>query len=300
VLASVFAVALLGATVVAFALTEGAKLENSPIYQTRVTKLISPRCACSTAKAVIHFRLRGPNIVTAWIIQGKKRVATLTSSRYYRAGPVNLVFTGISSAELPDGRYYPVIHLVRKHWTITLPNPITIDTKPPVVRVHRAIHADISPGVPGHDLFRVDYRLSKPAHAILLVDGTQVEYTNKEPLTGVLSWDGEIHGRQLHAGAYGLEVSAQDLAGNRAKPFAFATVAVRYVSLGRSRIVVRRGARFAVLALTAAPRVVWVLHGGRGVLPHGTLHLRAPKRRGVYHLYVEAAGHTASSTVIVR
>jgi len=41
------------------------------------------------------------------------------------------------------------------------------------------------------------------------------------------------------------------------------------------------------------------MHGGRGVMPHGTLHLRAPKKPGVYRLYVTAAGHAAKALVVV-
>ena len=75
--------------------------------------------------------------------------------------------------------------------------------------------------------------------------------------------------------------------------------AVRYIALGRTRILVRPGARFAVLALTDAPSVSWLFHGARGQSPHGTLRFRAPKRGGVYRLYVTTGGHSAKALVVV-
>jgi hypothetical protein len=45
--------------------------------------------------------------------------------------------------------------------------------------------------------------------------------------------------------------------------------------------------------------VRWQLHGRSGVARAGTLRIRAPKKPGVYHLYVTAAGHSAVATVVV-
>jgi hypothetical protein len=159
----------------------------------------------------------------------------------------------------------------------------------------------ISPDGDGrNDVFSVGYAVSEKAHGILYVDGHEVEYTYREPLHGKLEWTGRIAGHVAAAGRYTLAISAQDLAGNRAKPLRFATVTVRFIQLARQRIVAKPGARFAILALTDAPRVSWILDGARGVLPRGTLHLRAPKSPGVYRLYVEAAGHAAEAAVVVR
>ena len=96
-----------------------------------------------------------------------------------------------------------------------------------------------------------------------------------------------------------LEISAEDLAGNRAKPFPFAIVAIRYIQLGRTRILVQPKAHFSVLVLTDATRVTWLFNRSRGEARHGTLTLRAPKKPGVYRLYVEAAGHAAKALVVV-
>jgi len=79
----------------------------------------------------------------------------------------------------------------------------------------------------------------------------------------------------------------------------FAIVQVRYVALARHRIVVAPGKRFFLRVSTDAPTVSWQLHGRSGVARAGTLRLRAPQTAGVYHLYVTAAGHSASATVVV-
>ncbi len=65
----------------------------------------------------------------------------------------------------------------REHRTITLPNKIELDTTPPrSCTFANRIYTHISPDGDGrNDVFRVPYRLNEPAHAILLVDGRQVD-----------------------------------------------------------------------------------------------------------------------------
>ena len=93
--------------------------------------------------------------------------------------------------------------------------------------------------------------------------------------------------------------AAQDAAGNVSKPLPFAIAQVRYVVLARSRVVVRPGGKFALRVSTDAPTVQWRLNGGSGVKRRGTLHFRAPRKRGVYHLYVTVANHSAKCAVVV-
>jgi hypothetical protein len=45
--------------------------------------------------------------------------------------------------------------------------------------------------------------------------------------------------------------------------------------------------------------VHWTLHGRSGTEPRGTLHFTAPKRPGVYHLYVTVGAHSAACAVVV-
>jgi hypothetical protein len=302
VLSTAFCVALLAATAGAFALTQGAKTELIPIYRTHVDKIFSPDCGCATSVAKIDFRLRKKDRLTVWLDHDGRRVRTLVSGRVYPRGPVALEFDGIddSGLTLPEGDYRPVVHLSREHRTIQLPNTIVLDTTPAVVHVRHRIYTHISPDGDGHrDSFEVHYSVSEPAHGILIVDHHQVAFTYRKPLKGVLVWNGKIDGRVARPGNHVLEISAQDVAGNRTKPFPFAVVTVRYVALGRTRVLVRPRARFAILVLADAPRVEWRLHGRRGLARPGTLHLRAPAAAGVYRLYVTAAGHAAKALVVV-
>ncbi len=75
--------ALLGATGFAFVITEGLKLEPSPVTKVFVTKIFSPTCECQTDFALIHFRLRKADRVTLAILgKGNRLVRTLV-------GPAN-------------------------------------------------------------------------------------------------------------------------------------------------------------------------------------------------------------------
>jgi hypothetical protein len=302
VLSTAFCLALLAATAGAFALTQGAKTELIPIYRTNVGKVFSPTCKCSTHFAKIDFQLRHSDRLTVWVTHDGKLVRTLVPGRTYERGPVQLEFDGIGDdgLMLPDGAYKPVVHLGHEHRTIEIPNTMVLDTKPPVVHVRHRIYTHISPdGDKYNDFFRIHYSVNEPAHGILFVGGRQVEFTHFEPLNGALVWNGKIGTRKARPGKYVLEISAQDLAGNRAKPFPFAVVTVRYIELGRTRVLAKPGAQFAVLVLTDAPRFEWLFNGGRGTARHGTLHLRAPAAPGVYRLYVQAAGHAAKALVVV-
>jgi len=302
VLSTAFCVALLAATAGAFALTQGAKTELIPIYKTHVDKVFSPDCGCTTSVAKIDFRLRKKDRLTVWLDHDGRRVRTLVPGRTYPRGWVRLEFDGIddSGVTLPQGDYRPVVHLAREHRTIELPNTIVLDTTPAVVHVRHRIYTHISPDGDGrNDSFKIRYAVSEPAHGILLVDHRQVEYTLFQRLKGTLTWNGRIDGRVARPGNHVLEISAHDRAGNRTKPFPFAVVTIRYVALGRTRILARPGRRFAVLVLADAPTVEWLFNRGRGSARPGTLKLRAPKKRGVYRLYVTAGAHAAKALVVV-
>jgi hypothetical protein len=302
VLSTAFCVALLAATAGAFALTQGAKTELIPIFKTHVDKVFSPDCGCETSVAKIDFRLRKQDRLTVWLDHDGRRVRTLVPGRTYPRGWVRLEFDGIddNGVTLPQGDYRPVVHLAREHRTIELPNTIVLDTTPATVHIRHRIYTHISPDGDGRkDSFTVRYSVDEPAHGILLVDHRRVEYTLFQLLKGKLTWNGKIDGRLARPGNHVLEVSAEDRAGNRTEPFPFAVVTIRNVSLGRTRILVRPRRRFAVLVLADAPRVEWLFNRGRGSARPGTLKLRAPKKRGVYRLYVTAGAHAAKALVVV-
>jgi hypothetical protein len=299
VLSTAFLVALLAATAAAFALTEGAKLELSPIYGTTITnKVFSP----GITAADIDFRLRKSDHVTVWMEHDGQRVAQLTA-RTYKRGKVSLVFEGIGTTglTLPEGKYIPVVHLGRSHRTIRLPSSIELDTTPPVITVPHRIYTHISPDGDGHhDSFRVDYKLDGPARAMLFVGRRRVWLTHGKQLRGQLIWNGKFGTRPARPGNYELRVAAQDPARNVSKlGIPFAIVTVRYIALGRTRIVAKPGTRFALRVLTDAPCVDWRMDRGHRRVCHHTLKLRAPRKPGVYRLYVQAAGHAAKALVVV-
>jgi hypothetical protein len=291
VLSTAFVVALLCATAGAFALTQGAKLERSPIYRTHVAP-------------VFEFSLRKSDRVSVWVERDGERAATVAPARRLAAGRVELVFDGFTDTGrvLADGVYDPVVHLAESHTTIRLPNPIRLDSKPPVITVKHPQHAIISPDGDGRkDAFRTGYTLGEPAHAVLYVNHRRVLYTLRKPRAGELVWNGKLGRppRPARPGNYLLEASAIDVAGNRAEPTPFAIVQVRYVALGRKRVIARPGGRFAIRVSTDAPTVRWTLHGRTGLARRGTLHLRAPRSKGVFKLYVVANGHAAKAAVVV-
>jgi len=304
VISTAFCVALLAATAGAFTLTEGAKTELSPIYGTDVPhNVFSPACRCATATVPIGFRLRKADRLTIWMVRGDERVATIVSGRAYLRGLVSLQFTGRDGrAVLPEGIYYPVVHLAQQHRTITLPNPVEIDTTPPRFVSFRHFQAvqTISPDGDGAgDVFTVRYSLDEKAHAVLLVDGKQVWFARRA-LRGAASWNGKLGGRVALPGqTHVVTMLAEDEAGNRSKPVEVARVKVRYVALGRTRVAVGPGQPFEVSVSADAPTVSWLLAGVRGTSRSHTLHVQAPASPGTYTLFVSVGSHAASAVVVV-
>jgi hypothetical protein len=144
------------------------------------------------------------------------------------------------------------------------------------------------------------YQLDEPGRAMLLVDGKRRVLTLFPRTEDKLEWYGKVGGRALPAGAYTARVAAFDPAGNvsaRSRPF---TIVIRYVALGRDRITVSAGARFALRVSSDAKRVRWQLGDRTGTARPGTLRLRAPFQKGQFTLAVTANGHTTRAAVFVR
>jgi len=306
-LSTAFCVALLAATAVAFALTEGAKTELSPLYGTRIAKVFSPVCGasrCRTHTARIDFKLRRRQRIEVWMLRNGRRVATVVPGKTFARGQVRLAFAGLADdgvSILPDGNYRPVIRFVDEHRTITLPNLIALDTSPPQpAKPDRLLRVHISPNGDGRsDSIRIPYALAASGHAVLLVNGRQAVFTRAQRRHGTLAWNGRVGGTLLGPGWYRLAVAGQDAAGNRSAPVHVASVEIRYLRLGRRVVNVVRRHRLALFVLTDGRTVRWLLDRGRGVTRSHTLRIRAPRKPGIYTLYVTAAGHTASVPVVV-
>lgn len=306
VLSTAIVLALLAATAGAFALTESAKLERSPIYGTKVVDPVFSPAAKAKPTVTIEFRVRPRERVDAWVADrhGRKVADLIVNRAVAPHAKLVLVWDGLTPGGIaaPDGVYHPVVKLTRSHRTISLPSSLTIDTKPPVIHVPHPLFPIISPDGDGHhDVFRVNYTLSEPARAILLLRGVQVVLTHGHKLRGTLTWNGFYPHmkRPLPKGRYVLGVEAQDLAGNRSQLFRFAIAQVRYVTLARSRVVVAPHHRFAIRVSTDAPTVEWRFAARTGVARKGTLHFRAPRKPGVYRLYVKVGSHSATCAVVV-
>lgn len=301
---TVLVVALLAATAAAFALTEVLKLQKSPITGTKVDPVLSPVCVCQTDEAVIRFKLRERDVIDVAVIDASGEVVSaLASGSAFPAGRVSLRWDGRTDdgTVLPEGEYRPRVHLREANFTIEMPNEMRIDVTRPVVESVRVSRRVFSPDGDGRaDGVQVAYRLSEEARGLLFVNGRRRVETKFARPEGRLPWYGKADGRSLPAGSYELSVAARDPAGNVAEPTEPVPVRIRYVTLGRTRVEVAAGARFAVRVSSDAADVRWRLAGRSGTAPPGTLRLRAPRQKGRFTLVVSANGYSSRAAVFVR
>ncbi|HUH14787.1 MAG TPA: FlgD immunoglobulin-like domain containing protein [Gaiellaceae bacterium] len=301
---TVLVVALLAATAAAFALTQGLKLQPAPIRGTVVDAVFSPVCACDTATATISFVLRERDRVDLAIVDGSGDVVrTVVRDAPYPAGRVSEEWDGRDDAGrvLPEGEYAPRVHLDDARFTTTLPNPIRIDVTPPQVEMVSVEPKVFSPDGDGRaDRVVVRYRTDEPAKGLLFVDGTRRVRNRFARTEDRLVWSGRLEGRAFPAGTYVARVAAEDPAGNVSERSAPVPLVLRYVALGRDRIVAGAGERLVVRVSADAERVRWTLGGRSGFARPGTLRLRAPLQKGQFTLTVSTGGHAARAAVFVR
>jgi hypothetical protein len=304
IVSTVLVVALLAGTAAAFALTEGLKLEPAPIFGTEVEKILSPVCGCPTASATISFRLRESDVLDVTAVDADDDVvATIVRGRRFPAGRVELEFNGRDDDDLvlPEGEYRPRVHLREDRVTTVMPNPMEIDVTPPVVEEWEARPRLLSPdGDDRADVLTVRYRLSEPGKGLLYVDGTRRVEKRFARTDDVITWSGRVDGRGYVAGTHELTLGAQDAAGNLSAKTAPIPLRIRYVALGRSRVTVTAGTRFAIRVSSDAERVRWQLGARGGRARPGTLVIRAPRQKGRFTLVVFANGHGARAAVFVR
>jgi hypothetical protein len=302
-LPTLLVLALLGASAAAFALTEGKKLQKTPITKTYVGKLFSPVCECPTDHVAIRFRLRKADRLTVSIRRGGATVDTLVADKPYRRGWVRLTWDGIqaSGIAVADGVYRPAVHLAREHRTIVLPNPIAVDTVPPQVVGAQPAPLLLSPDGDGRgDVLTVRYRLNEKAHGVLLVDRQRRVYSKFARDADTLRFFGRVNGKPLPAGPHPLTFAAKDPAGNLSKPQRIGTLTIRYVTLARHLVSVGPRERFYIRVSADAKRISWRFGGRSGSARPGTLVFRAPKKTGTYRLYVSFAGHADKARVKVE
>src|SRR5437762_2508569 len=130
-------VGLLVATAGAFAITEKLKLERSPIYGTLVSQRFSPVCGCARGQARIRIALRRRDSVTVTVLDSHDHPVRVLAAGVPAPRGFSLYrWDGRTDegALAPDGIYRAEVHLARQHRTIVLPNPIQLDTSPPLVK----------------------------------------------------------------------------------------------------------------------------------------------------------------------
>lgn len=302
-LPTLLVVVLILATAAAFVRTEQLKLEPNPVSGPRVDKQFSPVCRCPTDRAHISFRLRHADRVSLSIVDAKGHtVRKLVDDRALRAGRVTFVWNGRDAQGnvVPQGRYRPKLELARHDRTIVLPDPMRVDTTPPTVHIVSARPLTISPDGDGRsDGVHVTYTVSEPAIALLLVDGKQRVRTLHRPLRGVVSWFGKVGRHALRPALYSMQLVAVDQAGNRTVARPTLHVRLRYLTLLRTRVVVRVNARFGVRYNADARVVRWRFAGRTGTARGGRIVLTSPKHRGTFVLVATERGHAARAVVYV-
>ena len=284
-----------------FGSTERLKLGRPPIGAPEVTKVFSPVCKCDLARATIAFTPREAGRISLAVVDDAGDVVReLVGSRHVD-GRFETTWDGRDEggAVVPEGVYRPRLRLARDRRTIILPNPIRVDTTVPSIELLGTSTEFFSPDGDGrNDGVRVRYRIDERAKAILFVNGRQRAKTRFRRRAGTIAWFGIVDGKTSPAGLYRLVLSAEDQAGNLARPTAPAFVEITYITLGRETINVRARRRFGVRVTTDAASFTWRFAGGTGRAPPGLLVLRAP-RAGRYNLFVSANGHAQRARVIV-
>ena len=301
-LPTLLVLALIGSTAAAFAVTEGLKLEKSPITGTQVDKVIAPGCRCANDRVSIGFTLRkGDRVAVAIVDVNGDVVRTLARSQQARAGRLQFVWDGRDQTGhlVRDGTYRPRVHLAREHRTIVLPNPIRADATKPLIKLDSVAPRTFSPdGDYKREYVRLRYRTNERARAILYVNDDRWGMVHDYLRAGKLDWGGRAV-RRLSAGTYRVRLRALDLAGNLGLPTRAFVVRIRYIDVRPHVVRVRSGARFSVRVGTDAVRYTWHI-GSRGRVarkPVLTIRAGAPGR---YVLRVAANGHVARVLVLVR
>jgi hypothetical protein len=297
--AAIVVVFLLGGTAVAFAVTQGLKLEKSPVLAPAIDKEFSP----AVGDARIAFSLRERDRVTLAIVDSDGEVVrTLVAGRRLPTRRVRASWDGRDDAGrvVADGDYRPRVRLADAHRTIVFPNEIRVDAARPTIEELHVSRRVISPDGDGRaDGVSVSYRVSERARVRLLVNGKPRARKRGQQEEGAVQWYGRVRGRALRPGTYALSVVAVDLAGNRSEPVPAGAVRIRYLELGLERIRARAGTRFGVRVRTHARRYSWLFAGRLGRSTARYLVLRAPREPGRYRLFVESRGRGDSALVVI-
>ena len=300
ILPTVVVLALLGCTAAAFAVTEGLKLEHSPVANTHVGKVVAPD-SLANQTVPIAFLLRKPDRVSVDLVNGNGDVVRrLAHSRREPAG--NLQFTWNGRADngevVPDGTYRPRVHLANARKTIVLPNPIRMDASPPIIKLVSVTPGSFSPnGDFVNDFIRVQYLTNEKSRALLYVDGDPKTRVKRYLRTGKIDWGGKA-ARYLRPGRHLIRLQALDLATNLGRPSRALPVFVHYLELRPRAVQVKTGRRFGFRVITDAKSYTVHLGSLHARRSGRLLTLRAPAP-GRYVLRVAVRGDVEKARVTV-
>ena len=296
--------ALLAATAVAFVVAERVKLQESPIRGPEVDAVFSPVCECPDHVARVSFLLsRRERLEVGIVDEDNRLVRTLVEQKSFPpTHRLDFEWNGRDDGGrlVPEGIYRPRVRFADRERTIILPNPIRVDQTPPRITAEGVRPRVFSPDGDGRaEGIAVRYGVNETARALLFVKGTRrVRGKLRLAKSGQLQWYGRRGGRGLPAGVYGLQLVAQDEAGNVSGRVPSGAVRIRYIELAQSVIRARPRTDFRVAVDTDASSYEWRFGSRRGVARGPVLTLRAG-RAGRYALVVEERGHRARATVVV-
>ena len=291
---------LLAGTAIAFAVTQGLKLQKSPVFGTRFDKVGGPR-----EPVQLWFRLRKLDSVTAVVVNGDGDVVrTLKDGERVHKKRVKLAWRGLTDDGklAPEGAYKLRVRLAGEHRTILIPTTFRLDLTPPSLTDVMVRPDTFSPDGNGRaDRVLVRYRTNETAGALLFVNGNRVTKGKLRLPDRVrpVPWSGELDGTKALPGRYSLRLRLYDRAGNRSKFSQPLPVTLRYLEIPDKTLAARPGKRFRVPLETDYRKVAWRLAGRSGTGPANALRLRAPTKRGAYKLFVTANGHADRATVLV-
>jgi hypothetical protein len=291
---TILVAALLVAAATAFAVTEHLKLEDSPVINTGIPALFSPKLV----EARIKFRLRREEDIRLDIADSNGRIVKHgVGTGVFGQAYHQFAWDGRDDDGriVSDGTYSVELTLKDEDRTIEFPRTITVDSTPPTIEVALR-HQVFSPDGDGRaDHFDFVYSFGEPAWGILYVDGKRVGRTYRKKPTGVYPW----YGKGRRPGEYRLALAAQDRAGNIAPSTREFPVRLRYVQLFKKRFT-PRGSTIRVRVSTDAKTVTWKLANRAGTAKPPLLKIPVPARPGRYTLTVTANGHSTRATVLVR
>ena len=305
--------ALLVATVAAFAVAQRLKLERAPVTAPRFERLVAPTCGCPKRTAELRITLQRADRLDASIVDAAgDHVRALATDLARRRGAVRFTWDGRDDGGdvVRDGLYRLRLRLRREDRTILVPTAVRVDATPPRVLLDSATPDVFSPDGDGRsDRVLYRYRASEAGRAHVYVDG---EYTVRGRFwaagPGRVRWRARRPNGLARPGTYTTWITVIDPAGNESERSRPVKVRIRYVDL-RERRIVLAGRTLAFTADADSRTVAWALRrAGRraaavatGVVPPGPVSLQLPSRLspGRYVLRIRVGKASDRAAVVV-